>query len=68
VKNLAESIAVQSAVNELIVLEEQPRGPSSIDKTRRIFDIFSSAENQNAINKIVEAHFCTIAKHACPPL
>jgi len=66
VKNLAESKAVQNAVNDLIALEEQPRGPDSVDKIRKIFEVFSNAEDQDPINKILDAHFPIVANHTCP--
>ena len=65
---LAESIEVQNAVKELMVLGEELRGPDSVNNVRKIFDVFSGAENQGAIETIVNAHSHTIINHTCPPL
>jgi len=66
--NLAENQEIQNAVKELMRLEEEPRGPRSLERIRKIFGVFYGAENQGAIHTIVEAHFPTIANHVCPPL
>ncbi len=65
---LAESIEVQNAAKELIGLGEEPRGPDSVNKVRKIFDVLSGAKNQSAIETIVNAHSHIIINYACPPL
>lgn len=65
---LAESIEVQNAVKELMGLGEKPRGPDSVNNVRKIFDVLSGAENQGAIETIINTHSHTIINHACPPL